>query len=76
MAVPLVGLNLRTPLHKHTKYFMKIREHDHTHSVYTKCGDCLMLGVNIPGYTECGNCGSSNTWQLVPPCCIEAVCVE
>lgn len=31
------------------------------HSVYTKCLDCLTVGVNLPYNNTCGNCGSENT---------------
>lgn len=30
-------------------------------SVYTKCFDCLMHGINLPLNDICGNCGSKNT---------------
>ncbi len=31
------------------------------HSVYTRCNDCLMWGINFPLDYKCGNCYSSNT---------------
>ncbi len=51
-----------------------IKEHEHTHSVYTKCLDCNMFGIDIPRRFEedgiCGNCGSVCTVKYYPSCCI------
>lgn len=33
-------------------------------SVVTKCRDCKISGVNLPGNHECGNCGSFNTFII------------
>ncbi len=32
-----------------------------THSVLTKCLECLNIGINIPLETKCSNCGSIHT---------------
>lgn len=30
------------------------------HSVYSRCPDCLQMGINVPLDRICGNCGASN----------------
>lgn len=56
--------------------FRDIPEHDHTHSVFTRCLDCFMWGIDMPkkfiDASECGNCQSMNTVKYYPPCCILA----
>lgn len=38
-------------------------------SVYTKCFDCHMIGINMPGNDKrCGNCLSENTKKYI---CVE-----
>lgn len=46
-------------------------KHEHTHSVYVRCKDCLTFGVPMPGEYQCGNCSSMNTVSYNPPCCVE-----
>lgn len=38
----------------------------HRHSIYTKCFDCQMWGINLPDDPKCGNCGSTNTCEYYP----------
>lgn len=46
-----------------------MKEHSHTHSVYTHCLNCYTWGINFPHTTDCGNCGSLDTVLYRPPCC-------
>ncbi len=54
---------------------MNFEQHEHEHSLYIRCGDCLMFG--IPGPEEhkdnglCGNCNSRNTYAYYPTCCLK-----
>lgn len=38
----------------------------HRHSIYTRCFDCQMWGINFPDDPKCGNCGSTNTVEYYP----------
>lgn len=50
--------------------------HNHSHSVYVRCRDCLTFGIPMPGEYICGNCNSFNTYSLVPACCVTAYAEE
>lgn len=47
-------------------------KHDHSHSVFVRCKDCLLFGTPMPGEYQCGNCNSQNTVSYNPPCCVAA----
>lgn len=54
----------------------EIPKHEHTHSLWTRCLNCFIWGIDMPTkFTEasiCGNCGSSHTVKYYPSCCIIA----
>lgn len=54
----------------------EIPYHEHSASVYTRCLDCNMWGVDMPlpfiKASECGNCKSIRTVKYYPSCCILA----
>lgn len=50
--------------------------HDHSHSVYVRCKDCLTFGIPMPNEYQCGNCSSHNTVSYNPPCCVEKFAEE
>jgi hypothetical protein len=45
-------------------------EHKHEHSLFLRCLNCNIWGTPMPGDTECGNCGSFETVQYFPKCCL------
>lgn len=47
--------------------------HAHSHSVYDKCPQCLMFGINLPASHSCGNCGFDPTFRYYPACCLLAL---
>lgn len=53
-----------------------IPDHEHTHSLYVRCLDCLMFGIDFPTKfieaAQCGNCSSMHTVKYYPSCCIVA----
>ncbi len=50
--------------------------HEHRHSVYVRCTDCLMFGTPLPEEFQCGNCQSMNTVSYVSACCVTAFAQE
>jgi len=54
----------------------KASDHTHQASVYTRCHECHIWGINLPGNTRCGNCGGDSTTLYRPPCCFDAVVRE
>lgn len=38
----------------------------HKHSVYIWCPECLMMGINMPGESSCGNCLRKNCIEYYP----------
>lgn len=56
--------------------YREIPDHEHDHSVYTRCLNCFMFGIDFPRkFNEvgsCGNCGSFETIVYYPKCCIIA----
>lgn len=38
----------------------------HEHSIYTMCWHCHSWGINLPGNTVCGDCGSDDTTIYYP----------
>lgn len=46
-------------------------DHEHSHSVFVRCKDCLIFGTPRKGEYQCGNCQSHNTISYNPPCCVE-----
>jgi ribosomal protein S27E len=61
-------------MEKNLDVYAEIPDHDHSHSLYVRCLDCQVFGINLPTlFTEvsaCGNCGSLNTVKYYPACCI------
>jgi len=54
----------------------EVPAHSHENSLYTRCLACKTWGIGLPvpfGKPDgCGNCGSYETVQYYPPCCIRA----
>lgn len=52
----------------------EIPSHEHTHSLFVRCLNCWMFGIDLPTqFIEaaiCGNCLSSETVKYYPSCCI------
>jgi hypothetical protein len=57
--------------------YRDIPEHEHTHSLWVRCLNCQMWGIDLPtrfiDAAVCGNCGSLETVKYYPSCCIVAV---
>ncbi len=50
--------------------------HQHSHSLYVKCMNCGLFGIDMPTpfiqAAECGNCTSMQTIKYYPSCCMMA----
>lgn len=47
-----------------------VSDHEHEHSLFLRCLSCNRWGTPMPNDTKCGNCGSLDTVEYFPRCCI------